>query len=331
MTGPARSRRRRLDVVAVLVCLGVAAVGLRVLDANPAVAQTAALTAWQADADPGMDLTAGPWTAVPPVELSLSSQTVTYPTGGGLRGVFGAVPTLTARALHHDGRLYVAISWPDLAADTGTRRPEDFADAAALQLPSEAASSVPAVCMGQADRSVNIWHWRADSQEGLDTIPERGYVDGYPGTDDLWFPGRAAGNPLSDPDGGAVQDLVAGGFGTLTPGAAQTVTGHGTHDGRRWSVVFARDLEAPGPLQPSLAVGRPTDAAFAVWNGGLDQRDGLKSVTSFTTLELAAQPVPGGNLLLTVLGWSIVGVIIVVAARSILRPSRPRPTGEVRT
>lgn len=284
-----RLSSRTGGVVVVLVAVLLAA-GLRAVDANPATAQTVSLQAYQTDEDPGTDPTTGVWRSVPSVEIPLSAQMVTFPTGGELSV---DAPTARARALHDGDTLFIALDWPDSTSDDTTAAPEEFADAAAVQFPGEPTSSVPSVCMGQADQNVNIWHWRADSQTGVPEVPSSGYVDRYPSTDELHYPARSAGNPYAQPGEGAAQNLVAGGFGTLTLADGQTVHGHGTHHGERWSVVFTRDYPAPGPLQPTFETGQVIDIAFAVWNGALDQRDGLKSTTSFVKLELTDSATPG--------------------------------------
>jgi hypothetical protein len=171
--------------------------------------------------------------------------------------------------------------------------------------------------MGQADQSVNIWHWRADNEAGPAETPASGYVDQYPATDDLHYPARAAGNPYAQPHGGTVQNLVAGGFGTLTPIDAQQVRGHGTHDGERWTVVFARDYPAPGPFQPTFVDGQVIDVAFAAWDGALAQRDGIKSVTSFVQLELTGNAPPTSSLVpaAVVAALAVLGGGVIAARR----------------
>lgn len=298
----------------------VVAVGLRVADANPAAAQTAMVKAWRVDADPGLDATSGVWRDLPGTQIALTAQDVAYPQGPA-----PVVPTVTVRALHTADTLFVAVSWQDETVNDTTVAAEDYTDAVAVQFPSRAGSAVPAACMGQADNGVNIWHWRADSQRGLPSGPPSGYVDGYPSTDALFHPARAAGNPLAAVDVGAVQNLVAGGFGTLSPVGEQTVEGSGTHDGSSWSTVFKRRYRAPGELQPTFADGRSTDVAFAIWDGEKDQRDGIKSVTSFVRLNLSSEGAPVDRPLLRALGWVLYGAVLSGVVAAIL--SRPRRLG----
>jgi len=202
----------------------------------------------------------------------------------------GEVPRMAVRAGHWEDRLYVMLEWADSTADVAAARVEDFVDAAAVQFPAVAGSVVPALCMGQADEAVNIWQWRAEAAPvGIEDL---GPADHYPFTDDLYFTARAAGNPLAAPASTA-HNLLAGGFGTLTPAGEQVVTGQGVHSQSRWAVVLSRPMVSPGELQPDFSTRTPVDTTFAVWNGSRGHRDGIKSVSAFVQLRLTDQPPPG--------------------------------------
>jgi hypothetical protein len=304
---------RRLRAVLMLAVL--VALGLRVAEANPAVAQTAVVGAWRLSADPGLDGTAETWQSIPPVWVAMTPQNVAAPMGGG------EVARVGVRAAHHEGRLFVMLEWVDPSPDMTTFRVEDYADAAAIQFPAEAGTAVPALCMGQADQAVNIWQWRAGAGEVETGMPEDGYVDMYPSDDDLYFPARSAGNPVAV--GARVQNLLAGGFGTLTPSDAQVVEGAGTYRAGTWSVVFTRDLGSPGALQPSFDTSTRIDTAFAVWDGASDHRDGIKSVSSFVQLQPTDELPPGassargsmGMMGLAVVAVGLLSVIGVLAWR----------------
>lgn len=299
------TRRRRLYTAMLLV---VIATVLRVAEANPAVAQTPVVGAWRVNEDPGLDGTSRMWQSVPAIWVTTTPQQVTPPMGGG------EVARIAVRALHWDGRLYVMLEWADATPDLGSARPEDYTDAVAVQFPAVAGSAVPAICMGQADQGVNIWQWRADSQQRIPDQPSSGYVDLYPSTDDLYYPARAVGNPMSM-DEEPVQNLVAGGFGTLTPAGSQTVTGNGVHNGGAWTVVMSRAFTAPGDLQPAFSGDGPIDTAFAVWDGSRGHRDGIKSVSAFVQLQVTddepAQVVAGRMTSVVV---RIFGLVMAAAA-----------------
>lgn len=270
----------------ILVLLLVALL-LRVTDANPAIAQTQSIGAWRVSAEPRMDGSAPEWQSILPVFLPTTSQQVTPPMGGG------AIERVAVRAVHHDDTLYVMLEWSDPTPDRASDRYQAFSDAAAVQFPAEAGSAVPAICMGQADRAVNIWQWRADQQAEPPSLPDSGYVDLYPSTDDLYFTAREAGNPLARSEGRtAVHSLLAGGFGTLEVAGRGGLDGYAVHKGGRWMVVFSRPFESGIDMQPSFDGSTPVDVAFAVWDGSKQERDGIKSVSSFTRLQITPEEPP---------------------------------------
>lgn len=316
------SSRARAPIGVLLVVL--LAVVLRVFEQNPAVAQTPAVTSWHVPTDPGIDPSADVWRQVPAAEVPLSGQNITYPQGGLDVGGPGTT-TVAVRSVHTDDALFVSVRWRDQTRSDASHATEDFADAVAVQWPADPRVSVPAVCMGQADNAVNIWQWRADSQAGpaVEPLAPHGYVDHYPATDDMFHPARAAGNPFASVDAAAVQNLVAGGFGTLTPVTEQTVEGRGTHEDGVWTTVFRRSFESPGEFQPAFRRALSTDVAFAVWDGSRGDRDGMKSVTSFVQLRISDEPAPTVSGLLPFIGWTVLVIAIVALALIIAAPVRP--------
>jgi hypothetical protein len=251
-------------------------------EANPAMAQTPVIGAFRVTEDPGLDGTTAIWQAVPVMWLAMTPQQVTPPMGGG------DVTRVAVRALNWENQLFVMLEWADPTVDLGSARPEDYTDAVAVQFPAVAGSAVPAICMGQADQAVNIWQWRADSQEGIPAQPASGYVDLYPSTDDLYYPAKAVGNPMAAP-AGPVQNLVAGGFGTVTPAESQVVMGNGVYRNAGWTVVMSRSFATPDALQPAFSVSTLIDTAFAVWDGGSNNRNGMKSVSVFVQMQITSE------------------------------------------
>jgi hypothetical protein len=309
---------------AILLLAALVASLLRVSGVNPAVAQTSVVGAWTLTADPGLDGTAATWQSIPPVWVAMTPQNVTAPMGGG------EVARVAVRAAHYQDRLFVMLEWVDPSPDLDAARVEDYPDAAAIQFPAEAGTGVPALCMGQADQAVNIWQWRADLAGGDGTVPEGAQVDLYPSTDDLYFPARHLGNAVSS--GSPVQNLLAGGFGTLTPADSQVVEGQGAYRGGTWSVVFSRRFASPGSMQPGFQTGSRIDAAFAIWDGASDNRDGIKSVSTFVQLQPSDQAPPHeaaarsatGALVLVAVSASVLITVVVMA----LRDAGPRVRGD---
>jgi hypothetical protein len=278
--------RRKMSSSALVAMLILAALVFRITDMNPAMAQTQRVGAWSVSSDPGLDGSSPEWQSIPPVFLPATAQQVTPPIGGG------AVERIAVRAVHWEDRLYMMLEWTDLTPNAVADRTEHFSDSAAIQFPAVAGSAVPNICMGQADQAVNIWHWRSDQQHLPPALPEGGYVDLYPSTDDLYFPAREAGNPLAQTEGRTpAQNLVAGGFGTLTAVDNGGLEGYGQRIDNRWAVVFSRSFAPTGDLQPEFGT-EPIDVAFAVWDGERQERDGIKSVSTFTQLTISPLDAP---------------------------------------
>ncbi len=297
-------KRRRIALGFVSV-LALAAV-LQFTNTNPAVSQTLYLTAYESARDPGLDPNDDAWKDAVAVRVPLTAQRGSYAAGG-------SVATVSAKALHYNDTLYVRVEWKDATKDESTTRVEDFSDAVALEFPSKTASTVPSVCMGQADAGVNIWHWRADSEAGLRDPVEiyaGASVDGYPSTDALFYTARAAGNPYANPDLGAVQTLVSQAFGQLTTSTVQDVTGKGVWQNDTWAVVFARPYTSEGPEHAGFSAGARTDIAFAVWDGSQDERNGMKAASQFITLSIAGAKAPGGGGFSAT--WAILAVVMLV-------------------
>ena len=297
--------KRRRVVLGIASVLALAAV-LQFTNTNPAVSQTLYLTAYESAEDPGLDPTDGAWKDAVAVRVPLTAQRGSYAAGG-------SVATVSARALHYNDTLYVRVEWKDATKDESTTRVEDFSDAVALEFPAKTASTVPSVCMGQADAGVNIWHWRADSDAGLRDPVEiyaGASVDGYPSTDALFYTARAAGNPYANPDLGAVQTLVSQAFGQLTTSTVQDVAGKGVWENDTWAVVFARPYTSEGPEHAGFSAGARTDVAFAVWDGSQGERNGMKAASQFITLSIAGATAPGGGGFSAT--WAILGAVMLV-------------------
>lgn len=299
-------RRRHASRLALVLALLVA-VALQVSGTNPAAAQTTVIGAWRVTENPGLDGTSPMWQGLPPVWVAMTPQQTTPPMGG-------EVGRMAVRAVHWEGQLFVMLEWADPTPDLDVSRPESFTDAAAIQFPAEAGTAVPAICMGQADGAVNIWQWRAAAESGFPGDDLAAHVDMYPSTEDLFYPARAAGNPMAVGDH-PVQNLVAGGFGSLAPVESQVVDGHGVHHNGTWTVVMSRSMDAPGELQPAFSNQAGIDTALAVWNGSLGHRNGIKSVSAFVQLRPTSEPPPataaGRNTTAALAG---VGLVLAMVA-----------------
>lgn len=235
------------------------------------------------------------WDAADAQAVPLSAQQVIFPLGGG------TVQTLVARALHDGERLYISIEWVDSEIDEGVIGAEDFADAVAVQFPADPSQN-PSFTMGQASNPVNIWQWKASWQADIDRgfagtadLYPNTYVDVYPGAGDtLNRPAEQVGNPVAQrTHESPIEALIAEGFGTLTTSDIQNVQGSGEWRDGIWRVVFARDLAAERDDLVEFTLGDTTRMAFAVWEGGADERNGLKSIASWIDLSVGGETSPG--------------------------------------
>lgn len=140
-------------------------------------------------------------------------------------------------------RLYVRMRWRDDTKDIATTK-DQFRDAAAVQF--SLGDDATSYLMGSgSDEPVNIWYW----------------------------PG----------DGGAVQNLAAGGYGSTTILDSQSVSGDARYtekegDPNEWTVVMSRPIAVAGDYEASFRRAE-VPMAFAVWQGSDGQRDGLKHVS----------------------------------------------------
>lgn len=310
------TRWRRSGVVAVAAAVALASL-LTLTGTRIAVSQEVVLTARLAHDIPATEPWDTFWSEVPPAKVPLSAQAVTPPKGG--RGL-----TMTARAVHDERSLYLLVEWADPTAERSVARTQDFSDAVAVELPESGATQVPAFCMGDPVAGVNIWQWRAAWQADMarsnapsvsNRYPDAA-VDEYPfGEDPAFAPGESLGNPVSDPQRtSAADNLVAAGFGSLTADPLAGVRGWGEWRDGRWRVVFSRPLAVARQGNAQLHTDSLTDVAFAVWDGAADERDGIKSVSNFVTMNLEPTPLSEGG---GFTGWPLVAVLaawIAIAA-----------------
>jgi hypothetical protein len=206
------------------------------------------------------------------------------------------------------------VEWADETQNDSMVRVQDFPDAVAVQFPL--AEGPPYYCMGQLGGNVNIWHWKADWQADIDkgrqdieTLYPNGYVDSYafaepaidmtitPAdyTDVNYVPALAAGNPFASAmHDSPVEDLVAGGFGSLTaqPLESQNVQGYGAWSGGKWRVIFSRDLTSTEADDISFAPDKVYSIALAAWDGANSERNGQKSTSQWVSLQLGEAAVP---------------------------------------
>ncbi len=216
------------------------------------------------------------WNRVAPLTLPLSGQLITRPAWPT-----PSVTSILVRSVHNGQKVAFYLTWEDRTKNDRIT-PGTFRDSAALGL---ALGDAPAFfCMGQLDHYVNIWQWKADWQTDIDLRASLDHRTDQPGAIRRFetIPRRVS----------SVEALLGGGFSTLTPTQYQgRVQGKALWKDGRWHVVMTRpvettDQENEAPLGP----GRAQALVLAVWDGGIQERNGQKAVSSWLQLVLDPSP-----------------------------------------
>ncbi len=299
---------------------------------------------------PEYDLHSDLWQRAVAVTVPLSAQKVSKPML-----LESKVKSVSVRALQNATRLAFLVEWDDATRDDSMVRVQDFRDAVALQFPQ--ASGQPFYCMGQQGGNVSIWHWKADWQadiaarQDMETLYPNMYVDQYPFTkqaagisagpkdyeDANYLPALQAGNLFASAvRASPVENLVAGGFGTLTalPPEGQNVQGYGEWKDGKWQVIFSRALTSDVKGDITFSPGKSYSVAFAVWDGANSERNGQKSTSQWITLQLnrpvkapAEQPLTAEpsrwNSPENLSKIIIIGLVLIIAAGALIYARLP--------
>ncbi|MBI1952662.1 MAG: c-type cytochrome [Candidatus Omnitrophica bacterium] len=160
------------------------------------------------------------------------------------------IESVEVRCLHNGEALAFHLTWSDAARDNSTLTPQSFSDGAAIQL--SAAADPPFFGMGDRQAPVWIWNWKA-----LPETPQ------------------------------AAEEANAKGPGTLTSREArlQQVQARGLWQDGRWRLVFLRPISRNQEDLP-LAPGATASAAFAIFDGAHQDRNGQKNVSIWNELQL---------------------------------------------
>lgn len=219
---------------------------------------------------------------------------------------------LAVQALHDGKEVALQLIWVDATNDHTAMRPQDFRDAAAVEL--SPSPDPPFFAMGDAAGAVNIWMWKSERQADLEpafqelekVYPNLG-IDSYPDpsrspleqptrhaltldSDPTFVTGWGAKNIVSDPTRrSSAENLTAKGFGTLKamPLIDQQVGASGVYETGSYRVVFRRTLTGKGQGSVSLRPGATVPVSFAIWDGSAGDRDGKKSVTIWQDLYIS--------------------------------------------
>ncbi len=230
---------------------------------------------------PETDPFADVWAQAQPADIPLSAQQMYQPGGGSVQAV-------QVRAIENGKRIAFMVSWADSTRNDYVK--DKPSDAGAIQLPIDP-TNLPYQCMGQSTSLVNIWQWKAAIEKQAEQAGEP-----YNGTLNLTSNGICK----------AVE----------TDGVPPTATG--TWRDGRWYVIYARDLANAGAGTAPLTAGLITNAAFAIWDGGNGETRGMKAVSTWVPVQVAAaETSESANLIVLFITALAAAAVVVLAWRLI--------------
>jgi mono/diheme cytochrome c family protein len=210
----------------------------------------------------------------------------------------GAVEFINVASVNNGEQLAVRLQWEDPTHDAFSELHSDtFRDGAAVQFALGAVTlhthghNEPFFGMGNRNKPVNIWHWKAGLEETLEAEDDLEYAGGGVDMDALIY-GGIMSNPvarLNATGENPVEELNAEGFGTVTPQPPenQNVEGSGEWKDGLWTVVFLRDMQKSGKWDVDFAKRiDPALMAFAVWDGFKEDRNGRKVISVWQRLNI---------------------------------------------
>ena len=205
------------------------------------------------------------------------------------------------QSIYNSNYIAIKMEWEDYSEDRGLYRIQDFQDGVAIQFSIDGTKGFHG--MGSKDHPTDIWFWKAEWQmranENTDSDIVLAYadrvsdsdVDTYPTlmNDVSYLSGRDAGNINSEAGKtSSVENVTAVGPQTVTTLSynEQKVMGNGTWNGKKWQVVFVRQLKSDSKRKVKFEKGGSIPIALAIWNGSEKDRNGQKMVSTWYDLEL---------------------------------------------
>ncbi|MBP8924631.1 MAG: hypothetical protein KBG75_02120 [Pseudomonadales bacterium] len=190
--------------------------------------------------DPGADV----WRSVTGETVALmqappAMQPARYITTKWQNQPYGQTAKVAVKALHNAQDIAFRLEWQDPTKNEQRAENTDFPDAVALLFPLAENASL---FMGTPEAPVSLWHWRADH-------PTRARCD------------------------------IATGIGTSRVMEGESLSARSTHQDGRWSVVIRRALQVQADPMTAIQFtpGQVLRSAFAVWEGGNQERAGIKA------------------------------------------------------
>jgi len=278
---------------------------LFVLATSGAVAQQAGdISVVQVKGNLPSDPLAPEWQQAPVQDVVVMPQQITPP-----QLALASIDKISAQALTDGQSISWRVSWQDEASDANVDVSR-FPDAVALEFPLVSDASPLMGHRGGGKVQILYWKglWQKDKDEGFQDVqdvhpnvwsdlywfaegkaPHRVPDDFKNPLSHQWFIAKQAGNPTADFNQiQTAQELVAEGWGTLTPQQDSVTTATGVWKDGRWTVVFSRPLTSDDPNDYQFKPGKGK-IAFAVWQGGAGNRGGRKHWSFWTNYAIKTQ------------------------------------------
>ncbi len=200
------------------------------------------------------------WDAVVvPVEVELGAQMITNPKWPN-----PSTKEVAVRAVKNSSGIAIMLEWDDQTRDSNFNHSALYVDRAAVMFPVTADKEAPLITMGEPEKPVNIWQWKAIDGERR----QRGVKD------DLKF--KLAYQ--------TIEDLNAEGYSTLTNQSRQDVKGTAVWKNNKWRLVFNRTLTNANTNDVQFK--QSVLMAIAVWNGSNKELNGQKGIAGWLLLKL---------------------------------------------
>ena len=242
------------------------------------------------------------WQQAPALKVAVIPQQMAQP-----RLEETSVTELSVQGLTDGKSIAWRVSWAD---DSPSQNADvkRFSDAVAIEFPLTPSASPFMGHKGGGKVQIIYWKglWQKDMDEGFQDVQDvhpnvwsdlYWFTEGKPpyrvpedfkdARSHQWFIAKQAGNPgaafeRSQP----VQELVAEGWDSLTPQPESATTAIGTWKEGRWTVVFSRLLTTDDVNDYQFKPGEKGQIAFAVWEGGANNRGGRKHWSNWTAYQL---------------------------------------------
>lgn len=199
------------------------------------------------------------WDAGPvAVKVELGPQMITNPKWPN-----PSTKSVTVRAVKNSDGIAIMLEWDDSTQDSNFDHSALYVDRAAVMFPVTPDKEVPMITMGEPDKPVNIWQWKAIGGER-----------GQPGVKD--------NSKLAYQ---TIEDLNAEGYSTLTDQNQHDVEGGAVWKNNKWRLVFNRSLSNSN--SNDVQFKHSVLMAIAVWNGSNKELNGQKGIAGWLLLQLS--------------------------------------------